>query len=493
MRQLISRLWNSPTFTTWASLASRTLNLIVVLPIVLRQFSPPELALWQVVATLISLQLLIESGFGITFSRFAAYAIGGAKDLQFGLGSPIGGEGAIPNWELLRRICSTMSAVYRRFGWAFGALFLIGGTLALIRRVEALPVKLQGVVGVLSGVTEQRDGWIAWAVVYVTTVVNFRANAYSAILQGTNHIALLRRWEALFGVGSIITSLAALGLKQGVLGLVVGNQFWVLLSAWRNKRLCGGILEGRLNPMPRPQLSTDVFKAAWPSVWRTAVGVLMSHGLVYLSGLIFAQSRDSMMVASYLLALRLIHTAATLSLAPFYTKLPMLSQLWAAGRHAEKLALAERGMRLSHMSFVLAWISAGLMGPSIMRAIGSQTAFPPAGIWCTLGAAMAVERYGAMHLQLYSVTNKIVWHVANGVTGTIFIAVALTLYPLLGVTALPLGMLCANLGFYAWYSSRLSHREFGLPWPGFDWRTMGGALMVAIGYLIWEAISATKR
>lgn len=492
MWRLTSRLWHSPTFTTWASFAARTLNLVVVLPIVLRHFSPAELALWQVMVTLISLQLLIESGFGITFSRFAAYAMGGAKDLSSGLKGPINDGEAVPNWELLRRICGTMSAVYRRFSWGLGGLFLVGGTLALIRRVEALPASIQAVARTIGGSTDQREAWIAWGVVFITTVVNFRANAYSALLQGTNHIALVRRWEAFFGIGSIVTSLAALGLKGGLLGLVIGNQSWFLLSAWRNRRLCNGILEGRLHPMPPPELSPDVFAAAWPSVWRTAVGVFMSHGLVYVSGLLFAQNRDSKAVASYLLAVRLIHTLATLAQAPFYTKLPMLSRLWAAGKREEKLGLAERGMRLSHLSFVSTWIAAGLLGPAIMHAIGSQTDFPPAVIWCLLGTSMVAERYGAMHLQLFSVTNRIVWHVANGVTGGIFIVLALSLYPVIGVTALPLGMLSANLGFYAWYSSRLSHREFRLPWPGFDWRTVGWPLLATIGYLLWEFLSSVR-
>jgi hypothetical protein len=483
MWRLLSRLWHSPTFTTWASFATRTLNLVLVLPLVLKHFTSAELALWQVLVTLISLQLLVEAGFGTTFSRFMAYAMGGAKDLSSGPSASEKNGELVPNWVLLRQICGTMRVVYRRFSWVLGALFLLGGTLALMRRVEALPVKAAEVAGYLGPISTQRDAWIAWGMVFFTTVVNFRSNAYSALLQGTNHIALVRRWEAFFGLGSIITSLTALGLKGGLLALVIANQSWTLLSAWRNVRLCRGILDGRLNPMPKPEYFPEVFSAAWPPVWRSAVGVLMSHGLVHLSGLLFAQSRDSQAVASYLLAVRLIHTLATISTAPFYTKLPVLSRLWTEGKREEKLRLAERGMRLSHLAFVVPWVMAGLCGPTAMRWIGAKTPFPAVEIWCLLGLAMMAERYGAMHLQLYSVTNRIVWHIANGVTGSIFVLLALVLYPMIGVTALPLGMVCANFGFYAWYTSRLSHREFSLGWPGFDWRTVGWPLVVTILYL----------
>jgi hypothetical protein len=241
--------------------------------------------------------------------------------------------------------------------------------------------------------------------------------------------------------------------------------------------------------MPKAVHRPDIFSAFWPPVWRTAVGVLMSHGLVHLSGLLFAQNRDSQAVASYLLAVRLIHTLAVISTAPFYTKLPWLSRLWTEGNRPEMLRLAERGIRLSHITFVIPWVLAGLLGPTAMQWIGSQTPFPTVGIWCLLGTAMIAERYGAMHLQLYSVTNKIVWHIANGVTGTLFILLAVIIYPIQGVIALPLAMACANLSFYAWYTSRLSHREFSLDWPGFDWRTVGWPFVVAMMYLGYEIMT----
>ena len=52
---IIQRLWDSPTFTTWGSLASRLLSTLVVLPLILVKFSAAEVVVWQLFATLTTL------------------------------------------------------------------------------------------------------------------------------------------------------------------------------------------------------------------------------------------------------------------------------------------------------------------------------------------------------------------------------------------------------------------------------------------------------
>jgi hypothetical protein len=72
------------------------------------------------------------------------------------------------------------------------------------------------------------------------------------------------------------------------------------------------------------------------------------------------------------------------------------------------------------------------------------------------------ERFGAMHIQLYSTTNHIIWHLANGISGIIYIALVLPLYILFGVYAFPLGQIIANLMFYDWYSIKHSKDAFNI-------------------------------
>jgi uncharacterized membrane protein YdcZ (DUF606 family) len=113
-------------------------------------------------------------------------------------------------------------------------------------------------------------------------------------------------------------------------------------------------------------------------------------------------------------------------------------------------------------------IGVALTADFALRLIHSKTAFVSPTIWLLTCCAFFLERLGAMYLQLYSTTNHIVWHIANGVTGTIMLALALLLYPHWGVLAFPAAMLAAYLSFYTWYAIRLSAQAFQFGWLQFE-------------------------
>jgi hypothetical protein len=96
---------------------------------------------------------------------------------------------------------------------------------------------------------------------------------------------------------------------------------------------------------------------------------------------------------------------------------------------------------------------------------------------------MFAERYGAMHIQLYSTTNHIIWHIANGVSGVIYLVVALVLFKQIGVYAFPVGTLAGYLGFYCWYSAMHSYGAFDLKFWEFERSAMLIPLLVMVIYL----------
>ena len=119
-------------------------------------------------------------------------------------------------------------------------------------------------------------------------------------------------------------------------------------------------------------------------------------------------------------------------------------------------------MALAYWTYVAGFIGLGLFATPLLKLIGSNAEFVPPLLWGIMGLSMFAERYGAMHIQLYSTTNHIIWHIANGVSGIIYFVVSLALFQKIGVYAFPLGTLVAYLSFYSWYSSIHSYRAFGL-------------------------------
>ncbi|HUS12248.1 MAG TPA: hypothetical protein VMZ30_17410, partial [Pyrinomonadaceae bacterium] len=267
-------------------------------------------------------------------------------------------------------------------------------------------------------------------------------------------------------------------LGAGLLGVMLVHQFWTALSSFRNSWLARYVFDRRYRCYPRATWDSAVYSAVWPAAWRSGVGSAMSFGLIQISGIFHAQSRDLASVNSYLLGLRLVQAISQFSQAPFYSKLPSLAKLYAAGDHATVVALAKRGMKFAYWSFVAPAAILAMSGALLLDTIGSAVPFPSTALWLILCSAILIERYGAMHLQLYSTTNHIVWHVANGVTGVLMVLFWIAFYPKFGATGLAVGMLAAYAAFFSWFGAVRAHRAFALPFPRYDLMTAGGPLLL---------------
>lgn len=468
------RLWHSPTFTTWGSLSVRLASVLVVLPVVLVRFAPPEVALWQLFTTIFMLALLLDFGLAPTFARLFAYARGGATLADMArihhdvLAGPRTSDPAVA--------ASVMAALR----WLYPRM-AIGVTLVMA---------LLGTLGLMNAVSQSQDttaAWSAWALVLSTTGVAVWGSAYAAALQGMDKIAIMRRWDVAIGLGQIASSSLVLLLGGELLALVAVYQAWVVVGALRNRWLLR-----RLHPelfAARPAPLPAVMKVMWPPAWRSGLGVLLSQGVIQASGLVYSQLAPAAEVAAYLLALRLIMLISQFCQAPFYTKLPRMAELQAAGQQAQQLRMAQRGMRIAYWVFVAGALAGALAVEPLLHTIGSSTPFVPPGVWALLAMAFFAERFGAMHLQLYSLTNHIVWHIANGVTGVVMIVVAVVAYVRFGVYAFPTAMLFAYLSFYCVYSVAHTRAAFKLRVLSFESSTAipaAAALCAGLGlYLMF--------
>jgi hypothetical protein len=335
------------------------------------------------------------------------------------------------------------------------------------------------------------ESWWAWGVVLITSCWMLFGNYFSASLLGLNEVAKVQRWQMFTALLATVLASITLIKGGGLFSLVTVYQVTLALNVVVNiwlKRILGN--QSR-HELVTPDDVQAVWEVAWPVAWRSGVGVLMSAGLIQFSGIVYAQLGETRLVASYLLGLQLVRSISAFSQAPFYSKLPVLSSLYAMHDKDEIIRLAKRGMRLAYGVFTVFFIVLGVCSESLLALIGSNVVFPGMVMWTLLSLGFFIERYGAMHIQLYSVTNHIIWHIANGVTGLVMVAVCMLLYPLVGVYAFPWALLVGNAGFYAVYSARHSYREFGLKFFSFEKSVMLPwlAAMVVGVFIIYYANS----
>jgi len=197
-------------------------------------------------------------------------------------------------------------------------------------------------------------------------------------------------------------------------------------------------------------------------MWRSGVGVMASLGVVYASGFIYAQWASGADLAAFLLAQRIMMTVSQFSQAPFYSKLPTFARLYATNDRAALLRQAQRAMRLSYWIFVVGVVSSGVLMPIALQFIGAKFDFVSALFWGVYAVAVFIERIGAMHMQLFSLSNRILWHVANGATGSMFLVLMVVLYPSAGTLAFPAAMLIAYAAIYTAFSLHYSYRHYAI-------------------------------
>jgi hypothetical protein len=453
---MLKKVWNSPTLMTWMSYSTKALTLFGVLPLVLKQFSSGDIVLWYLFSTIISLQNIADFGFRQTFSRIISYAFSGARDINI-IDSQSNNKAAErgPNKFLLNSIVSTMKTIYV---WLTFIVFIIMATLGTWSMIK--PV---------SEGSNPIQAWWSWGVVLAISCISFYGKLYMNFLEGLYKIALVRRIETLTSIGSIITSILILYLSPSLINLVLVNQFWVLIVTIRDWYLCKTVDKNFYKEVSK-KLPFDkaIFDKIWQPAWRSGLSGLMSVGLTNLTGLIYAQIGSTGAVGSYLLALRIINQIKEVSMAPFYSKIPLLAMLRVKNDTLGLVNVVKRGMFLSHMVFVIGFIFVGLFSNTLIHLIHSNVEFVNQPMWILLGFAFFVHRFGAMHIQVYMSTNHIVSHIADGISGILYIISGLILINYIGVYAIPISMLIGYLGFYAWYAAKYSYKSLNTNFWAFE-------------------------
>jgi hypothetical protein len=472
---MLKKVWHSPTIMTWMSYSTKALALFGLLPLILKLLSPGDIVLWYLFSTIISLQSLADFGFRQTFSRIISYAFAGASDIgTFSSDTPAEqGVEAGPNMSLLNQIVSMMNYLYRRLTVVLLILMGTFGTWSMMKPIKEA--------------SNQKEAWISWAIVLVVSCISFYGKLYMNFLEGLFKIALVRRVEAITSIGTIVTSIIVLFTFPSLLNLIIANQAWALIVMFRDWYLCVNVDNGIYKTVSAPQsFCKETFLKIWKPAWRSGISGLMSNGLTNLTGLVYAQLGNTSAVASYLLALRIINQIKEVSMAPFYSKLPLLAILRVKNDMSSLLRVIMRGMFLSHVTFIAGFIVVGLFSTALLSAIHSEVHFVDQSMWMLLGAAFFVHRYGAMHIQVYLSTNHIISHIADGISGILYIISSILLSNYLGVYSIPIGMLIGYFGFYAWYSAKFSYKSLGVKMWIFEKKVAFPPLLLALGYVLYE-------
>ncbi len=472
---MLKKLWNSPTFMTWGNLIAKSSNLFILLPIVLSSFSQEDIVVWYLYFTIVSLQLLIDFGFLPTFSRLFSYAYSGlnideiqnVKDNKIAKGQP--------NWISLEYLFVATKKIY--------------AYLSILSFLMAITMGSYLVYEPISKSTDPQNAWLGWLIVITIASLNLYTNSFIALLNGMDKVALVQKWQMIssfFGV--VASSIALLVSKSLLLGISIfyfsylGNFFINMLLVKKYYKRPKVSLDQKL-------LSNLIKKTIFPTAWKSGLGIAMSLGIIQLSNIIVAKIESALNASSYMVALQIIRAISSFAQAPFYSRLPYFAQLYSKGHIKDLIELSIQRVKYSLIVFIFMFFFIGIFGSYLLGILDSKTNFVDSTMWILIGLAFFLERVGAMNLQLYTLSNHIVWHIANGITGIIMIITAFLLYHYFGLYGLPIAMILSYSGFYVPYTTKKMLTEFptylqetkSIIWQMFTIFVMCSALIFIIG------------
>lgn len=450
-------LIDSPTIMTWFSFGSKPISFLLLLPLILTKFSKPEIALWYLFSTFISFQILADFGFYNTFVRIISYSLSGGCNSVQDLVNLESKSRKIdkPNLTLTGDIIGTMKYVY---GWlTLIAIIVLICCSPLLSRSINLTNKIE-------------EGWFAWIFIIIGSTFNFAGRKFTNFLLGQNKVALVRKWEGVFSVAALVSNIVVVYWFQSLVLLVFTNQIWLVIGFFRNRYLANNNKYLSYSYFKSYKFNKEIFKITWPLAWKSGFSSFSSEGTSYISGIFYAQYGNAEQIAIYLFALRIMTIIRSFALAPFYSKIPLLSSL--RGKNNVKMweITAQRSMLIASFVMVVGIIGFGILGNYYFVAIKSSIKFPDKVLWLSLGFAFMLHRYGAMHTQLYTTLNKVNSHISDFISSIIMFAFWFIFHEKFAILVFPYGMIVSYLSFYVWYSAYFSYKHINMSVLKFEYK-----------------------
>jgi hypothetical protein len=397
-----------------------------------------------------SIQLLLDLGFVGVFSRYFSYAKGGLKLKDMYSLLPEASSNESTSWETIRQLIQLTKTAYFYLALIAFLFSVSFGTFLSSKSLNASSYPI--------------ESWLGWFFVVFASSLTVYGNVYVSFIQGMGKVALVQRFQMFTSLFSIISGAVSIIIFENLLILVMVYYFWFIINL-----LINHLIYRRLS-RPAFKESAKVIKedqnflrlVILPNTFKTGIGMLTSNGLIQVGAVIISRIEKASTSAEFFIVLQLARAISSFSQAPFYSKIPSLSEMFVKKELYNKFSnTAVNAIYFSLICFIIFSLIVGLLGDWIFAIINSPIEFPILSTWIIFTLAFFAERIGASYLQLFTITGVIKWHIANTITALLTLSLSLLLYNPLGLIGLPIAMLVSNIAFYIPYCLKLCFDKFG--------------------------------
>jgi hypothetical protein len=446
---LYQRVRKSAVLWSWIFNVLRLASGLILLPLVLRKLSTPDLGMYFVLFSLSAIVPLVDFGFGPTIGRFVTYAMGGAESIQpHGVARP--GNSANPNYQLLGELLSTTQALYRILTLVLLVVLGAWGTYVVELRIHDTTSLL---------ITR-----LAWAATLITATLEIYANWWTIYLRSMDKVRESLQINVLGWTLRLVLAFALLILGAGLLSVPIGNFFGILLQRSLTRRRVHQLLAGHL-----PAGNADVRKnlgILWPNTWRLGVQFLSGYLTVNANTAICLHVLGLASNAQYGLSVQILAFISGMSGVWMNVKWPLIGQYRARHDAVGVQRILRSRVWLQNLTFVGTCAGALLCGPFLLERFGSgkqMLSWP----WLPL---LMFNAFFEMHFNIWgtllTTENRLPYLWPTVATNVLSLGLSLILIhsTSFGLGALVLGPLLAGLLFNYW------------SWPPFAARSLGTTL-----------------
>ncbi len=323
MVRALKQLWNSPTFTTWANVFVQTANVVIIIPLVWKQWGTLDLGVFMAITAISRFGYLFSDRLAIAFSMLVSCVDAGYHDL-----SPR--ESIQPQSdEAAARVGQSRDEVL--FGRVYSTL---GSLLLILSLVIGLTVSIIGYVSIqrLAVAPEQlsTESVLAFFISMATVGLRINLFRYDIVLQGLNKIAVLARWNAIFNLVSSLLCLGVAAFGFSILMWAIVFNGMIIASCLRNVLLARLVTEGQVSRLPLFGWDKEVIDAVWAPTWKGLIGhvsFVATEQAATLAAPFFLASREAISLSVYL---RFLSMVGPIAQVPFTSQIPTMTRLIAA-------------------------------------------------------------------------------------------------------------------------------------------------------------------
>jgi O-antigen/teichoic acid export membrane protein len=448
---LLNRLRSSTVVWSWVFNGFRTATGLILLPLVLRKLSTPELGMYYVFLCQVALAPVIDFGFSPTILRFVSYAMGGAQTIQaHGVSK---GADSGPNFGLLWQLFYTTRALYRVLALIVFVILGVWGTYMVELRIHETPSP---------NVTR-----VAWLITLIATVLNVYSSWAPVFLRGMDDVLTSVRITVLASVVRFVLAAGLLLAGAGLMSLPLGDLTGSLIQQVIARHTC--LRRLRRQPTPAKADIWQSLRTMWPNSWRLGVLSLGGYLTVNANMAICLSVLGLTATARYGLSTQIL--GVIISMAGVWTqvKWQVIGQQRARHDYAAIQRTLWPRMWLQYLTFLAMAGGLLLCGQPLLQLLGTGKEMLPL-IWLALLAFNSfLETQVGIWGTLISTENRIpfLWPSVAGSLLSFTLSLTLIHTTSLGFGAFVLAPLLAHSLFNYWYWPLYAARGIQTSWARF--------------------------